>query len=192
MYPSVLSEKVQSDSCAITRFELTSPVSIAQGSFDALKRLHQLECNSIVRYAYKLSLKALNPSTFERQNANLAVRVFNDFVAQALAELGSKPNILHWHETSVYIKIISTWWDVVNVKTPMKGLHKKKPYQQPLTKCDTEPRRLSNFFLEWLSAWEEIPVDGGNGKLSTETFTALGNTCNGLLAVADYCLSKLG
>ena len=126
MYPSVLSEKVQSDSCAITRFELTSPVSIAQGSFDALKRLHQLECNSIVRYAYKLSLKALNPSTFERQNANLAVRVFNDFVAQALAELGSKPNILHWHETSVYIKIISPWWDVVNVKTPMKGLHKKK------------------------------------------------------------------
>jgi len=90
MYPSVLSEKVQSDNCAITRFELTSPVSIAQGSFDALKRLHQRECNSIVRYACKLSLKALNPSTFERQNVNLAVRVVNDFVTQALAELGSK------------------------------------------------------------------------------------------------------
>jgi len=81
---------VQSDSCAITRFELTSPVSIAQGSFDSLKQLHQLECNSFVRYAYKLSLKMLNPSTLERQSVNLAVRLFNDFVAQALVELGSK------------------------------------------------------------------------------------------------------
>ena len=44
--------------------------------------------------------------------------------------------------------------------------------------------------MEWLSAWEEIP--GDCGKLSKETFTALQNTCNGLLAVADYCLSKLG
>jgi len=75
--------------------------------------------------ACKLSLKALNPSPFERQNVNLALRIFNDFVAQALVELGSKHNILHWPDTSVYIKIISTWRDVVNVKTPMKGLHEK-------------------------------------------------------------------
>jgi len=68
-----------------------------------------------VSFAYKLSMKALNPSTYVRQNVNLAVRVFTDFVAQALVELGSKHNILHWHDTSVYIKIISTWWDVVNV-----------------------------------------------------------------------------
>ena len=66
---------------------------------------------------------------------------FNNFVAQTLLDLGSKHNILHCHETSVYIKIISTWWDVVNVETPMKGLP-KKPYQQPLTKRDTEARRL--------------------------------------------------
>jgi len=63
--------------------------------------LHQLECDSIVRFAYKLSLKALNPSTFERQNVNLALRIFNDFVAQALVELGSRHNILHWHDSNV-------------------------------------------------------------------------------------------
>jgi len=116
---------VQSDHCDIIRFELTSPVSIAQSRFKALHHLHQLECYSIVRFAYKLSVKALNPSTFERLNVNLALRIFNDFVAQALAERGSEHNILHWHDTSIYIKIISTRWDVVNVKTPMKGLHKK-------------------------------------------------------------------
>jgi len=125
MYPCVKSEKVGSDHCDITRLELTSPVSIVESSFNALHHIHQLECDSFVRFAYKLSLKALNPSTFERQNVNLALRIFNDFVAQALVELGSKHNILHWHDTNVHIKIMSTWWDVVNVKTPMNGLHKK-------------------------------------------------------------------
>jgi len=68
MYPCVKSEKVRSDHCDITRFELTSPVSIAESSFNALRHLHQLECDPMVKFAYKLSLKALNPSTFERQN----------------------------------------------------------------------------------------------------------------------------
>ena len=44
--------------------------------------------------------------------------------------------------------------------------------------------------MEWLCAWEEIP--GDYGKLTKETFTALWNTCYGLLEVADYCLSELG
>ena len=189
MYPS-LQEKVQSDNCEITRFELSSPVSIAQSSFNALKQLHQLEYDSTVRFAHNLSLKKLELSTFERQNVNLAVRICNDFVAQALVDHGRKRSILDCHDTSIYIKIISTWWDVVNVKTPMKGLHKINPYQQPLTKRDTEPRRFPNFVLKWLLAWEEIP--GDCGKLSEETFTALWNTCYGLLSVADYCLSELG
>jgi len=72
----------------------------------------------------------------------------------------------------------------------MKRLHKKNLYQQPLTERDTELRRFSNFFLEWLCAWEEIP--GDYGKLTKETFAALWNTCYGLLEVADYCLSELG
>ena len=51
---------MQAGSCDNTRFELTSPVvSIAQGSFNAFKELHQLESDSVVRYTYKLCLKAL-------------------------------------------------------------------------------------------------------------------------------------
>jgi len=66
-YLSVKSEKVQSDNCDITRFELTNRVNIAQSSFNALEQLHELECNSIVRYTYKLSFKALNPSVTSKQ-----------------------------------------------------------------------------------------------------------------------------
>jgi len=44
--------------------------------------------------------------------------------------------------------------------------------------------------FKWLLAWKEIP--GDCRKSREETFTALWNTCYGLLAVVDYCLSKLG
>jgi len=99
-----------------------------------------VDINSITNHS-TFTANALQPSTCERQNVNLAARMFNDFVVQALVDLDSKHNILHCPKNSVYIKIISTWWDVVNVETPMKGLP-KKPYQQPLTKRDTEARRL--------------------------------------------------
>jgi len=89
-------------SCPFTNAK--HPRSFVGISFNALKQLHQLKCDSIVRIADKLSMKVLNPSTFETQNANLAVRVFNDFVSQALGEFGSKHNILRWHDTSVFNK----------------------------------------------------------------------------------------
>jgi len=77
---------------------------------------------------------------------NLAVRVFNDFITQALMELGSKHNSLHWHETIICIKIISTWWKVVETTNLTKGWNKKKLNQQPLTKRVTEPKRFLHFF----------------------------------------------
>ena len=62
---------------------------------------------------------------------NLTLRLFNDVVAEGLVDPGRKHNILYCYDTSVYIKIISTSWNVVNVETPMKALHKTNPYQQP-------------------------------------------------------------
>jgi len=92
-----------------------------------------------------------------------------------------------WIWLCVYIKIISTWWDVVNVKTPMKGLH-KKTYQQQLTNTIQNRDVFQNFFemavgMERNSWWL--------WKIK-KTITALRNTCNGLLAIADYGLSELG
>ena len=112
---------------------------------------------------------------------------FNNFVAQTLLDLGSKHNILHCHETSVYIKIISIWWDVVNVKTPKKGLH-KKTYHRQFTNTIQNQDVSQNFFeiavgMERNSWWL---------RKIKKTFTALRNTCNGLLSIADHCLSELG
>ena len=60
------------------------------GSFASFRYLHDAEYDSLVKFAYKLSFKALNPSTFERQNVKFAQQVFNNFTAQALTIPGEK------------------------------------------------------------------------------------------------------
>ena len=62
-------------------------------SFQSLRLLHTAEEDSLLKYAYKLSGKALNSSNLERQNVTYVLQVFNKFIAQALLALGTKCNI---------------------------------------------------------------------------------------------------
>ena len=166
----------------------TSGFAIA--SFDSLKQLHYLESGNILKHAYKLSSKALFPTNLGRQNVRLVLQVFNDFVSQGLLQLGEKHNIPHFMDTSTFIKIITTWWEVVNVKTPRKGLRLNNIYQQPLISKDTSAKLFLHYFADWLERWKNDKSSFGN--LSNETFTALIHTTNALLEVATYCLSELG
>ena len=47
--------------------------------FHVLKQLHHLEVDLTIKYAYKLSAKALSPLNLERQNVKLVIQVFNEF-----------------------------------------------------------------------------------------------------------------
>jgi len=49
----MLNWKEQFDNCDIIRFGFACPINIAQVSFSALKQLHQLECDSVVRSTCK-------------------------------------------------------------------------------------------------------------------------------------------
>ena len=60
------------------------------GSFASFKYLHDAEYDSLVKFAYKLSFKALNPSTFEKQNVKFALQVCNNFAAKKLTIPGEK------------------------------------------------------------------------------------------------------
>ena len=129
----------------------TTPISteFPMASFASLKYLHDAECDSLVKFAYKLSFKALNPLTFERQNVKLALQVFNNFTAQALTFLGEKTMIPHYENTSTFIKIITTWWQVVNVKTPLKGKRLQNVYEEPITTNEKNCESWK-YFMNWL------------------------------------------
>ena len=162
---------------------------LTNACFEAIKQLHHLECQQTVKFSYKLSTKALNPSNLERQNVKLVLQIFNNFVSQALLHLSDKFNILHYRDTSAFIQLISTWWEVVNVKTPKKGCRLNK-YQQPIILSENEPKVFLKYFSKWLSTWADVKEVGG--KLTKETFGALIHTTDALLEISEYCLQVLG
>ena len=167
----------------------TEGLSDNNASFNSLKQLHAVENGSLVKFAYRLSLKALNLTSIERQNVKLALQVINNGVAEALLHLGEKFNIFEYYYTSMFIKIFWTWWQVVNVKTPLKGQRLRNVYQQPITATTSDAKKFLIYFLQWLDRWK---ITAAGGKLTRETFTVLSHTTHALLEISDYCLNELG
>lgn len=56
---------------------------IRNANFNSLILLHRLEQDKLLKRGYSLSLKALFPSNLERQNVNLALKIFNPFIKEA-------------------------------------------------------------------------------------------------------------
>jgi len=63
--------------------DIKSKNSPSVASFESL-RLHASESDSLLKFAYKLSWKALHPATFERQSVKYVLQVFNSYVSKAL------------------------------------------------------------------------------------------------------------
>lgn len=162
---------------------------IRYASFDAVRKTYNSECHKLLKIGYGLTAKALWPSTIERQNVKLVAQVFSETTEQSLIELGPTQQIRNWKDTAEFIKIIRTWWYVVNVKTPLKGVHLRQEMQQPLTNDSNDVRyRFLNKFLCWLDKWEMIDL---NGKLTKETHLALKLTTYGLVQLVEYCMKEL-
>nr|XP_012225401.1 PREDICTED: uncharacterized protein LOC105673967 [Linepithema humile] len=155
-------------------------------SFQSLKDMHSTEKDNLLQYGYTLSLKSLYPTSIERQNVKLALQIFNTNVVIALRELGPKKRFEYFEDTAAYIELISQWWDIVNVKTLLKGKRHRNHFEEPITKNSDHIKFLKNF-LNWLNRWKNCE---GGGKLTKETHFALFQTTDALIKLATYCLDK--
>ena len=90
--------------------------SIQSAQFCTLQQLHALESDSILKYCYKLTSKALSPTNFDRQNVNLVLQTFNEYTVQGLLTLGKHKCLLNFAEVAEYVNIFYIWWTVMNVK----------------------------------------------------------------------------
>lgn len=160
----------------------------AVASFGALKSIHSIEKNQLVKYGVSLSLKALYPSHLERQNVSLALRIFNECIPEALRKLGPLHNINHCYSTASFIEIICKWWDVLNVKTLWKGKRLRNPLQEPMTRNSPHLVFLQEF-VQWLKKWKELNV--GN-KLTKETHFALCHSTEAIIQMSNHCLNDCG
>ena len=162
----------------------------ALASFNALKQLNSAECDSLIKFVYKLRYKALNSAVFERQIVKLAFQVCNKFTAEALTIIGEKLEIPHYATTIAFIKIIVTEWWIANAKTPWKGKRLKNCLKSLL-----QPRnilRLDSFWNILLSEWKI----GEPAPVSKNLLRKLFQLCaiqqtNASLETADYCMPEL-
>jgi len=96
-------------------------------SFKQIVDLYNSESASIVKLAPQLSQKVLFPSNFDRQNVQYAVNLFNEKNIAALSTTGfGTVGLVN------FMKRITSWWNIVNVKTLLRGKRsgsmKHRPY----------------------------------------------------------------
>lgn len=156
-----------------------------------LKRLHEVEHDKLAKYAHMLTTKALFPNNIERQNVKLVLQIFNMHTVEDLQLAGPLFNIDNYESTAEYIRIIVTWWNIINVKTLFKGQHKHDPFQEPLTQSsDDDKEQFLKDFLNWLERWERYKCD--SGCFTKDTLTALKHTTHAILELSSYLIKELG
>lgn len=98
---------------------------IKTASFETLKELYELEKGYFATYNRSLTFKSVNPNSLERQSVKLVLQIFNEFVSNALLQLGNKHQLKFYEGTANFLNLIIRWWNIVNVKHPNKGVAKK-------------------------------------------------------------------
>ena len=171
-----LQQSTQQQSSKLTQKKLAATVS-------CLKELYKGEKNTLVKTAHKLSFKSLYPSNLERQQVSLALNIFNEFNVAAL-EMKTDETC---KQTACFIRVITAWWRIVNVKQSHKGVQKRDVLSFPISEPGDERLKFLEHFAEWLQSWGS----GDDGCLTRQTFRALHHTCVGLVRLAKYAFTAL-
>ncbi|GBN94037.1 hypothetical protein AVEN_128683-1 [Araneus ventricosus] len=154
--------------------------------FTTITELYNLESDKIVKYGFRLNLKALAPSSMERKNVKLVLCIFNEHATEARAELGEKNKLLYSKDTSDFLKIIIRWQQIVNVKTPNKGKRLNNRYQEPLS-YDEKYLKMAFLekFLKWIDDWEKMKFS--TGTFTKETRIAIVLSTKAIIEISSYC-----
>ncbi|XP_070377578.1 uncharacterized protein [Dermacentor albipictus] len=169
---------------------LNSNPKIITVSFKTLRDLHLKEEDHLIKAAPTLSVKALNPSNMERQNVKLALKVFSLSTIAALETCGQRYALQHAAGTAEFLKVVETWWRIVNVKSPSKGRRLRDDLQTPIAGKLCPQVEFLQTIMQWLDHWESLKFD--NGILTRETHSALRLTTEALVKIINYCLEDLG
>ena len=106
-----------------------------EAKFEDIRLLYKSEKHSNVKQAHRLNSKAWWPTSFERQNVNLPLRVFNDSTCTAL-KIQKDSRSRFKSDTPNFVDIIGKIWNIFNVNTPLKHVHFNDEYSAPLTEDD--------------------------------------------------------
>ena len=159
----------------------------SKASFAHLKQLYDSEQTAAAKLAPGLTYSALHPNNLQRQNVNLALKIFDEKNVAALSEFGKSINA-DLSGTQNFIAYIVQLWKIVNVKHPQKGQRLNDPFREPVTDVnDTKLLWLESCY-GWLCAWENAGITQRHGILSKETHFALKHTVQTMCYLSRYLL----
>ncbi|KAI6648653.1 Transposable element P transposase [Oopsacas minuta] len=98
------------------------PLCLHSASFQDVSLLYSSERGSLAKLAPQLTVKACFPSSIERQDVELVLKVFNGLTLSALEIPYEKRCEEYRNNTSTFVRILPTLWKIFNVSTPSKGI----------------------------------------------------------------------
>ncbi|KAG0437736.1 hypothetical protein HPB47_017309, partial [Ixodes persulcatus] len=96
---------------------------------------HKVEASQLLKYSYRVSSKALNPSNLERQNVKLSLQVFMSFWPRSYRCSPTSVSISACGRNCQFHQVIFDWWKIVNVK--------KKKHARDSIHCDVYEKLIS-------------------------------------------------
>nr|XP_042911089.1 uncharacterized protein LOC122272083 [Parasteatoda tepidariorum] len=163
---------------------------IVNVKFSFLRKVFNIERNSIVKYAHKLSFKTTYPTNIERQNVNLALNIFDESTQAAIQIYGEQNCFSNWQPTVQFLKTVKKWWDIMNIKNTKKGFLKRNAASFPFRSLSDERFQFLGNFLAWLDAWKKLKLKPRCGCLSEETFYALTQTTRCMISLIEHLLNQ--
>ena len=165
------------------------PVQIYSACFQDVRLLYRSERHSLAKLAPHLTIKACFPSSIERQNVKMVLKVINELTLAALKIQNESRSPDYRKNTSDFVSLLLSLWKIFNVNTPFKGIRLNECLSNPLTLNDERFSYL-NRIVYWLDAWEALP--GKVGKLSKQTFTSFRHACIALPEITNHLIQSCG
>ncbi|KAH9374776.1 hypothetical protein HPB48_000948 [Haemaphysalis longicornis] len=168
----------------------TGPRKMLYAYFKIIKAAHDLEWDQLLRYWYTMCRRGVSSSETENNNVQVALQVFSDSGPTTLRVIRAKHQLKHIEETASFRETILNRLEIINVKTPFKGVCFRDDFKKPMFLSEKDPKVPFLYdFLDWLECWKEKQAD--TCKLTKHTLGALRQTTGALIEIGRYCFDEL-
>ena len=165
------------------------PLKFGCASFQDVRQLYTTERTSLAKLAPYLTMKSCFPSSIERQNVKLVLKVVNELTISALTIQNELQYLEYRKNIPEFVDILLTIWKLFNVNTPFKGIRLKYNFSKPLSLNDERFLFLTRVDI-WLDGWQDLPEK--IGKLSKQTYTSFRHARIALPQITNHLTQSCG
>ena len=161
---------------------------ICYAPFQDIRNLFKSDKCNLLKRAPKLTAKACWPSSLERQNVTLALKIFHETASACLLAWKIENGNLDTDQTVDFLNLINQVCKTFNVNWVGKNIRFNDKFSAPIYPYDFRLQFLNNV-ISWLDSWVNLPFLFG--KLTPQTFSSFKHTCEALPLLVKHLTEKL-